>query len=274
MWAVWRVGRTKLILMMALVVLATAAGAISRVQAPLVPIDPGPLHGRVIAIDPGHGGKDGGCGHDGHLEKDLTLDLAKRLAPLIRSAGAAAVLTRAQDVELSRLYPDEKTRQRRDLMARVQKAQMHQVDLVVSLHLNAGRPNMKGSMVFYQSSLPFSYAAATQVQSRLSEPMPGNQNAVLPARFFILRRLEALEIPAILIELGFLSNAEDRRKLLDAKTRDKLAEAIRDGIVNAIIENRENTVAPSLIPLEWLGESAESFSGGECPEVIVEDAHA
>lgn len=207
--------------------LIIAAGTWSRVGAPGRPVHL-PLLGQRIAIDPGHGGIDPGCHRGGLLEKDITLAVALELAPLLEAQGATVFLTRTEDIELSHLTDQEPTRHRRDLRARTILAAQHEARVLLSLHVNsAGSSQMGGAMVFYHPSSDEGKRLAQSLLGPLSRVVPGNQNAALPANFFLLRHSPTT---TVLVEMGFISNAQDLSLLTSPSGRRAIAEALAEGL--------------------------------------------
>ncbi len=216
----------------------------------------------VIAIDPGHGGRDpGAVGRKGTREKDVTLSVAKKMKTIInRTSGFKAVLTREGD-------------QRVALRKRVEKARKHQADLFVSLHADAYKsPRVEGASVYALSLNGASSEAARWIAEKenSSDLIGGislddkddliasvlldlsqtatiqdslelgsdvlkylgkvgklNKNQVQQAGFVVLK---APDMPSILIETAFISNPKEERRLKSSKHQHKLANAIFAGI--------------------------------------------
>lgn len=223
----------------------------------------------VIAIDPGHGGKDtGAIGPHNVREKDVVLKIAKRLQRLVnREPGMRAVLTRKDDSYL-RLYE------------RIEIARKHQADLFISLHADACEDcQASGSSVFMLSTQGATSAAAHWLAKRENESdLIGGRNLanvheeLVPVVFDVVqdgvlsdsmrlaeRVLEQLEdvgdvhkghveragfavlkapdMPSILVETAFISNPREESKLTDSRYQEKLAQAVLRG-VNAYIKPR------------------------------------
>ena len=216
----------------------------------------------IIAIDPGHGGKDpGAIGHKGTKEKDITLALAKKLkAQINRTDGFRAVLTRDTDRFVV-------------LRHRVEKARKHRADLFVSLHADAFRsPKVEGASVYALSLNGASSEAARWIahKENASDLLGGislddkddliasvlldlsqtatiqdslelgsdvlkhlgkvgklNKRSVQQAGFAVLK---APDMPSILIETAFISNPKEERRLRSPKHQQKIAKAILSGI--------------------------------------------
>ena len=242
------------------------AGLFHTVGAPERPFAP-PLAGRRIAVDPGHGGIDPGCHRGDLLEKELTLLVALALAERLEEQGASVLLTRTEDVELSHLTDQERTRHRRDLRARTLLAERHGAELLVSLHVNsAASERLGGAMLFHHPSSPGGRRLAEAILASLREVVPGNQNGVLPANFFLLRHSPAT---AILVEMGFISHPADRAVLTSEEGRQRIAAAIAAGIVNYLNEPGGAGGAPA--PGAPVPERAAALSPVSPP---IQDGHS
>ncbi|MGE5554625.1 MAG: N-acetylmuramoyl-L-alanine amidase family protein [Betaproteobacteria bacterium] len=197
-----------------------------------------PLAGRLIALDPGHGGIDGGCSFGPWLEKDLALDIVLRLQRQLHEAGARVFLTRQGDHDLS-FQGEGAFRQRRDLSGRVALVRRSGAEILLSIHLNSARtPSLSGPITFYQAvegrprGLPdrawsaqtaASRRLAGLVQEELRRLYPGCLEWFWPNTFYLLRHSPC---PTALVEVGYLSHPSDRQKLLDPAFRQRIASAM------------------------------------------------
>jgi N-acetylmuramoyl-L-alanine amidase len=197
-----------------------------------------PLSGRLVALDPGHGGIDGGCSFGPWREKDLALDVALRLRPLLHRAGARVFLTRQGDHDLS-FQGEGSFRQRRDLSGRVALVRKSGAELLLSLHLNTAQDaRLSGPLTFYQAvqgrppglrdrewaaQTAASRRLAGLVQEELRALYPGCREWFWPNTFYLLRHSPC---PTVLVEVGYLSHPSDRLKLLDPTFRQRLAAAL------------------------------------------------
>lgn len=211
-----------------------------------------------IVIDPGHGGRDTGTiGPTGLMEKDVALDVAKRLAKLVEERlGAEVVLTRTEDVSVP-------------LEARTELANQEKADLFLSIHVNSSRyPGVNGVETFYlnltRSQADLEVAArenagsskslhqlvelvqkialddkiqesrdfAAHMQNALyqlardQDPRARNRG-VKKAPFVVLI---GAQMPSVLVELGFISNPAEERLMRDENHRQKMAEALYNGL--------------------------------------------
>lgn len=188
-----------------------------------------PLAGKTIVADAGHGGIDPGANRPGILEKETNLAIALQVRDVLESYGANVVLTRETDRELSELCDNDKVRgrYRRDLNARREMIQESNADFFVSIHANASSDSRRrGIECYYATNSEEGKALAYAIQEQLSMIAPVNQQA-RPAEFYVLRRSS---VPAVLIEVGFITNPEEKILLQSQEYQRKLAEAIVKGI--------------------------------------------
>ena len=222
------------IYILAAVCLCLLAGAVAPQPArPAVPAKPvqqqteGPLQGITVLVDAGHGGTDGGAvGKDsGTLEKELNLKVAGYLRDELEQSGAKVIMTRETDMECSR-------NKRADLSARLELAQLGNADLLVSIHMNEYRSRKEsGPQVFYRAGQEQSRLLAGAIQAAMIQELnPVKKRAAMPGDYFIL----SLNIPSVLAECGFLSNAAEEKLLLTEDYQRRIAQSIRDGIVDYI----------------------------------------
>lgn len=219
----------------ALLVLAgfvTAAAAWRRSNPAPVSADtpPGVLSGWTILVDPGHGGYDGGarCRDSGVWEKELNLAVALEVEKSLTQRGAKVIMTRRTDEDLtSEDRPAALTKKRQDLQRRVEMAVGGNADMVLSIHMNEYRSRSEsGPQVFYREGCETGRLLAGCVQDALIAGVsPKKERAAMAGDYFVLQ----LEVPSVLVECGFVSNAAEEKLLLDEEYQAKLAEAIAEG---------------------------------------------
>jgi N-acetylmuramoyl-L-alanine amidase len=192
-----------------------------------------PLAGKVIALDAGHGGPDGGAvSRDGIIEKDLNLAIALYLRDYLQQAGAAVMLTREGDYDLA--SPDVRGYSRRkteDLMERVRRIESMRADYAVSIHMNSiPSPRWSGAQTFYYSGNEEGRRLAENIQYELRTVLENtNREAKTNDTVYLLK---TLKIPAALVEVGFLSHPGEARLLADEAYQKKVASAIYRGILS------------------------------------------
>ncbi len=184
----------------------------------------------TVVLDPGHGGIDpGAVGPSGVLEKDVALSISKRLASLFRQSGAKVVLTRDKDKEPGKgagRVPDKVG----DLAHRVKISEQSRADVFLSIHLNSFSGSGEyGAQVFYQSGSAEGEKLAKSIQSQLNICLVDSGREALPGDFFVCRNSSA---PAVIIEVGFLSNPEEEKELTEPFYQTRASWAIFSGVVN------------------------------------------
>ncbi len=194
------------------------------------------MNGKVILIDPGHGGFDPGTVRKGIYEKQINLEVAKKLKQTLEETGAKAVLTRTGDYNLAVVGLHGKEAHRYDLRKRLELVEKNKAVLLISLHVNAfGMSSCRGSEVFYFPDKPGSKELAEYIMDELRQisGTPPKRRAK-PNDYFILRNSG---VPAVLVETGYLSNPLDRGNLANQDYQKKLAEKISFGIVKYLAVN-------------------------------------
>lgn len=197
---------------------------------------PSLLAGVTIVVDPGHGGKDSGAiGVAGTYEKNNTLAVGLELADLLRSAGAHVVLTRSTDT----LPTGENYTERADLQARVAIAVKNKSDIYVSIHNDAYTNSAVYGMTTYYSSDNSqgdkSYSLAQNIQKETISTLapyklgPNQNRGVKDAPFYVIKHTS---MPAVLIELGFISNSEEEKHLGSPEFQKQAALGIYQGILS------------------------------------------
>ncbi len=215
-----------------------AGGSVEQDPAPPGEQDtqPEPPRGpvRVVIIDAGHGGEDGGAvGVTGLVEKDLNLDLAKRLCALLEADGVRVIMTRTEDVLLYDRGVDYEGRKKvLDLAARQAIGDANPDAIFISLHANTFSQSVyHGLQVWYSPNHAGSTTLAESIRGEVvSTLQPDNhrQSKQAGSNIFLLHKLQ---IPAVLVECGFLSNPTECRALEDAQYRQQLADALCRGIL-------------------------------------------
>ncbi|MGN7765600.1 N-acetylmuramoyl-L-alanine amidase CwlD [Paenibacillus sp. 22594] len=191
-----------------------------------------PLSGKVIAIDAGHGGPDGGAvSREGLIEKDINLSVSLYLRDYLQQAGAIVVMTREGDYDLAQQdtkgYSKRKTE---DLKQRVRSIEEKGADLFISVHMNSvpsGR--WSGAQTFYYPNNEGNKALAGFVQDELRTTLENTDRVAKTVNTVYL--LKALKMPAALVEVGFLSHPQESALLGDDVYQRKVATSIYRGIL-------------------------------------------
>jgi N-acetylmuramoyl-L-alanine amidase CwlD len=189
---------------------------------------------RIILIDPGHGGIDGGAkSKSGTIEKDINLSISLKLKKELEDSGYAVYMTREGDSQLD-------AKKVKDLNARCQMKKDVKCDAFISIHQNMfPQSSCFGSQVWYSSN-EISKSLAENIQVSLKETINDNNKRVPKAakeQYRILR--DGYEGACVLVECGFLSNYEEEQKLKSDEHQDKIAKGITAGI-NKYFESKDS----------------------------------
>ncbi|SHN36563.1 N-acetylmuramoyl-L-alanine amidase CwlD [Gracilibacillus kekensis] len=191
-----------------------------------------PLAGKTIVIDPGHGGVDGGAeASDDTQEKEITLTVSNMLKDYLQQAGAVVYLTREGDYDLAQ--DDTKGLSRRkteDIQNRVAFIKEKEADLFLSIHLNAlPDRRWKGAQTFFHPGREENEQLAKAIQNEIRRNLENtNREALAIQQVFLLKYAEAT---GALVEIGFLSNEEEKELLKSTSYQQKMAASIYEGIL-------------------------------------------
>lgn len=193
-----------------------------------------PLSGQTIAIDAGHGGADGGAvSKDGVIEKDLNLAIALRLRDYMQQAGAIVVMTREGDYDLAsgdaNAYSKRKTE---DLKRRAAILNKSGASVVISIHMNSiPQQRWSGAQTFYHpSNHPDNQMLAAFIQNELKRNLENTTRvAAVVGDVYLMKTIK--DVPAALVEVGFLSNPGEAARLADTAYQQMAAASIYQGVL-------------------------------------------
>ncbi|WP_438444364.1 N-acetylmuramoyl-L-alanine amidase [Gorillibacterium sp. sgz5001074] len=188
-----------------------------------------------IVIDVGHGGIDGGTSYGKILEKDINLAVGKELFPLLGKKRILTGITRMSDYALSDDRVSKGSRHRRDLAQRVEIANRLAPSIFISLHVNWTSSKAKsGPLVIYRKGHEPSKQVATRLQASLNK-LYGVETKPEPGKKYYL--LKHTKMPAVIIEMGYMSNSTDRALLTDPGFQKRLAAAIAQALETSLKED-------------------------------------
>lgn len=189
------------------------------------------LSGRTIVVDPGHGEYNqygvnpGAVGPTGLHEREVAVDISKKLARILRDKGAQVILTHEGTTNLS-------------LAGRAQLANNNNADIFLSIHANANvNRNIGGTMTFYHNGGPNAWQSqqlARTIQNDLVRKIGLRDIGIDTANFSVLRHSN---MPAALVETAFISNYYEESLLADPNFRTRTAEGIANGVVRYFQQN-------------------------------------
>lgn len=177
-----------------------------------------PLINKIIVIDPGHGGQEntGVVGEGGLKEKDITLDIAKRLRRNLLELGSLVYTTREDDIYVS-------LKKRSDISNRLRP------DFFFSLHMNSfGNSSISGVEVYHYRGDKEGEIIANSIIEKISSNLNIINRGVKTADFYLLKEVKTSSIH---IELGYMTNPEEEKRFAHESFREEIARAISEGIV-------------------------------------------
>lgn len=198
-----------------------------------------PLSGKIILLDPGHGGPDGGAGTGQTLEKDIALEITKKVRDYLQMQGALVIMTRETDTDLAasdtRGYSRRKVE---DLKTRLKMINEGDNDFFVSIHLNAIPSSVwSGAQTFYAPQYKENAEAAKFIQDELRTNLKNTTRRAKPINnVYILKNAKK---PGVLVEVGFLSNPAEKEKLKKDSYQEKVAISIYQGIIRYYTNEKE-----------------------------------
>jgi N-acetylmuramoyl-L-alanine amidase len=183
------------------------------------------LTGKVVLVDPGHGGSDpGAVGAGGTKEKDFTLKLSLKLRDALTKAGAKVVMTRTGDVDVH----SKNATAREELQARVDIGAKAKADIFVSVHSNASVKREQGGLsTYYYAKAKNDAILAESVQKSLTKGFALDDKGVRQADFYVTKRSP---MPAILLEIAFISNPAEEKLLNSNWFQNKVVDCIVQGL--------------------------------------------
>ncbi len=184
-------------------------------QIKIKPI-PSPLQAKIIIIDAGHGGRDPGAIHSREFfEKNLTLEIAKRVEKKLTKKGAYVIMTRTDDTNTN-------------LSTRTEMANQNKADIFVSIHFNSMyKPEIEGTETYYYK--PKDRELANHLHESMTNALKTKDNGVKKSQLYVLNHSE---MPATLLEPLYLTNSGDFKKIQKEAFKETLANSIVDGISN------------------------------------------
>lgn len=188
--------------------------------------------GKVIFIDPGHGGPDGGAvSKTGLLEKEITLKIAQNLRDYLQESGAIVIMSREVDRDLADNQTKKlRKRKEEDLFRRVEMIKQRKIDAAISLHLNAfPQSKYAGAQTFYNPVHGENKRLAFTIQKELIRHLQNTKRS--PKQKNDTYLLKESPAPTVLVEAGFLSNPHEAHLLSMPHYQQRIAEAIYYGLV-------------------------------------------
>lgn len=193
---------------------------------------------KLVVIDPGHGGEDpGALGSNGVHEKDIVLEVSKKLSDTLRQSGAQVLITRESDRDLSdpelrNLYKVKV----QDLTRRVELANQNNADIFLSIHVNSFPDKREnGAQTFSQPGSEESKKLAVAIQKELNNFLENPGREAKQVDYFANRMTK---MPSVIVEIGFISNPGEEKLMQDPVYQNKIAWSIYAGIARYLVHAR------------------------------------
>lgn len=186
-----------------------------------------PLANKIIYLDAGHGGLDSGATYKNIKEKDINLEIVYKLKKILEDNGARVYLTRYGDYDLS--IPNAVNRKRSDLSRRANIINDSNCDLYISVHLNADTSSVwSGAQIFYDDVNENNKSLALIMQQEFKKNTSTKREYKLTNDMYMYKRIKQV---GVLVEAGFISNANDRYILRQEWYQNKVSSIILNSVV-------------------------------------------
>lgn len=187
-----------------------------------------PVESKLIIIDAGHGGIDGGAvGYNGVIEKDINISIAKKLETMLVSCGFEVIMTREDDGMVGESLPETasiREKKVNDIKTRVSIINSHPNAIVLSIHQNLfSESKYNGAQMFYSAKNADSKVIAKLLQNRFSTMLQTDNRRVIKPVSDDIYLMNHIENAAVLVECGFISNALEAQNLSDDTYQNKIA---------------------------------------------------
>ena len=189
-----------------------------------------PNVGLTVVIDPGHGGVDpGSVGRKTKVtESELNLKISHKLMNLLKCGEFNVILTRTTSDGLYGTYSSGY--KKRDMLARQEIIEKSGATIAISIHMNSFTTSAnRGAQVFYNTLNKNSEVLAKNIQECFAKELPESNKGTAIGDYFILK---CTDIPIVLCECGYLSNATDEALLVTDSYQEKVAYCIYKGVVS------------------------------------------
>lgn len=185
-----------------------------------------PLLGRVIFVDPGHGGRDSGATYRNLYEKDIVLEISKQLRDKLIKKGAIVYMTREDDTDLSSKW--DTLKKRGDLYRRILLYKKYNAEIYLSIHLNSHiNTSYHGAEVLYNPINKNNKILGEIIMNNFKKEL-GSKRTLITTDLYMYKNTT---VPGVLIECGFLSNANERYLLQQKKYQQNLVDIITKSVI-------------------------------------------
>lgn len=198
------------------------------VNANILPIS---LIGKTIYLDAGHGGKDPGAYRKDIYEEDINLKIVLKLKDKLENMGAIVLLTRDGDYDLS--DKNAYLRKRSDLARRAELINNSNADIYLSIHLNSSQySSWSGAQTFYDDINEKNKYIAEVFQKAFNKKLNSTKKIKEMTNLYMYKRIN---IPGVLLELGFISNPNERYLLNEDSYQDKIVDILSNCLIEILV---------------------------------------
>lgn len=185
------------------------------------------LKGKIIYLDPGHGGRDPGAMYKELKESEINLQITNEIREELEKNGAIVYQTRIGDYDLS--TANTKNHKKNDLEARAKLINESNCDIYISIHLNSdSSPTWSGTQIFYTNKNKENKKIAQIMQTKFKEKLQIKRDIKPLKNMYLFDRIKK---PGILIEAGFISNSNDRYLLKQNEYQKKIAQTVTEALI-------------------------------------------
>ena len=195
-------------------------------------INEAPLVGKVVYLDAGHGGVDPGAYYKDMYEEDINLSITLKLRDYLLTKGCTVYLTRDGDYDLSN--PKARLRKRSDLSNRASLIDKSNADLYLSIHLNSSTSTAwKGAQVFYDDINKNNKDFALIFQKNFNSNLGSKREEKEIKNLYMYKNIKT--VPGLLLEVGFISNANERQLLNKEWYQNKIVKVITKSVIDVLL---------------------------------------
>lgn len=190
------------------------------------------LVGKVVYLDAGHGGVDPGAYYKDIYEEDINLSITLKLRDYLLTKGCTVYLTRDGDYDLSN--PKARLRKRSDLSNRASLIDKSNADLYLSIHLNSSTSTAwKGAQVFYDDINKNNKDFALIFQKNFNSNLGSKREEKEIKNLYMYKNIK--NVPGLLLEVGFISNANERQLLNKEWYQNKIVKVITKSVIDVLL---------------------------------------
>lgn len=195
-------------------------------------INEAPLVGKVVYLDAGHGGVDPGAYYKDMYEEDINLSITLKLRDYLLTKGCTVYLTRDGDYDVSN--PKARLRKRSDLSNRASLIDKSNADLYLSIHLNSSTSTAwKGAQVFYDDINKNNKDFALIFQKNFNSNLGSKREEKEIKNLYMYKNIK--NVPGLLLEVGFISNANERQLLNKEWYQNKIVKVITKSVIDVLL---------------------------------------